>query len=308
MARPESFAARGTLTPLEVSAWKAALSWTGAILIALLFLVSGLWKLSDVQQAAMRMAQARVPQSLSIAAALGFGIAETVGAVLILVPRFRRWGALATGLLLVAFMIFIGVNYNALRGAECSCFPWVKRAVGPGFFIGDGIMLALAVCAGIWSRRPAGLRGAFLVLGAVVVFAGVSYGVTEVRQTGTKAPDSVQVDGRAYSLQQGKILVFFFNPACMHCFDAAKMMSTLPWGDTRVLAVPVEQPQYAAQFLKDTGLNAAFTAEFDKLAAAFSYKAYPFGVALDRGREKAALTQFEGDEPAATLKRLGFVR
>ncbi len=123
-----------------MTGWKSTLSWIGAILLALVFLVSGLWKLTDASGAAVRMAQARVPQSLSLAAAIGFGIAETFAAVLLLVPRFRRWGAWLGGALLVAFMIFIGVNYNALHGAECSCFPWVKRAVGPGFFVGDGII------------------------------------------------------------------------------------------------------------------------------------------------------------------------
>jgi uncharacterized membrane protein YphA (DoxX/SURF4 family) len=292
---------------LELPGWKTALSWVAATLIALLFLASGLWKITDVQGAAMRMAQAKVPESLSQAAALLFGIAETVGAVLILVPRFRRWGSIVTGLLLVAFLIYIGINYNALRGEECSCFPWLKRAVGPGFFIGDGVMLLLAVCAGIWSRRPASLRSAVLVLGAVSVFALVSYGVAEVRQTGTKAPDTTLVDGQPYSLQHGKILLFFFDPQCMHCFDAAKRMSKLEWGDTKVVAIPVELPQYSAQFLRDTGLKAVSSTEFQKLAPIFSYTAYPFGVALENGREKAPLTKFEGEEPAATLKQLGFV-
>lgn len=302
MAQPrEEFAA------LELPGWKTALSWMAAALIALLFLASGLWKITDVQGAAMRMAQAKVPEALSQAAAVLFGIAETVGGVLILVPRFRRWGSIITGLLLVAFLIYIGVNYNALRGEECSCFPWLKRAVGPGFFIGDGIMLLLAVCAGIWSRRPANLRSAVLILGAVVVFALVSYGVAEVRQTGVKAPDTTLVDGQPYSLQHGKILLFFFDPQCMHCFDAAKRMAQFPWGETRVVAVPVEMPQYAGQFLHDTGLKAVVSTDFQKLAPVFSYSAYPFGVALENGREKAPLTKFEGDEPGATLKQLGFV-
>jgi len=298
---------RSGLVPLELPGWKTALSWAAAILIALLFLASGLWKITDVPGAAMRMAQARVPQSLSVAAALMFGIAETVGGVLILVPRFRRWGAMLTGLLLVAFIIYVGANYNGLRGEDCSCFPWIKRAVGPGFFIGDGLMLALAVFAGLWSKRPESLHSVFLVAGAVIVFALVSYGVTEARQTGARAPDTIQVDGQPYSLQHGKVLLFFFNPACMHCFESAQRMSRLQWGDTRVVAVPVEQPQYAAQFLQQTGLRAVATADFQKLATTFSYQAYPFGVALENGREKAALTKFEGDEPAATLKRLRFV-
>jgi uncharacterized membrane protein YphA (DoxX/SURF4 family) len=299
--------ARAELPRLELPGWKTAISWTGAILIAMLFLVSGVWKITDVPGAAMRMAQARVPESLSEAAALGFGIAETLGALLILAPRFRRWGAILTSLLLIAFMIFVGLNYNALRGAECSCFPWVKRAVGPGFFIGDGIMLLLAVCAGIWTKPSGGLRTAILVAGAVMVFAFVSYGVDMARQTGTKAPETVQVDGKPYSLAHGKAFLFFFNPMCMHCFDAAKKMSELNWTSTKVIAVPVEQDQFASQFLKDTGLKAMVTTDFKTLGPTFSYTAYPFGVALENGREKAALTKFEGDEPTASLKKLGFV-
>jgi uncharacterized membrane protein YphA (DoxX/SURF4 family) len=302
MAQPQTGLAR-----FELPGWKTALSSVAAALIALLFLASGIWKITDVQGAAMRMAQAKVPESLSQAAALLFGIAETVGGVLILVPRFRRWGAMITGVLLVAFMIFVGINYNALHGAECSCFPWLKRAVGPGFFVGDALMLALAVCAGIWSKRPGSLRSAVLILGAVVVFAVVSYGVDEVRQTGTKAPDSTMVDGKPYSLQHGKIFLFFFDPQCMHCFDAAKRMSQLSWGDTKVVAIPVEMPQYAGQFLHDTGLNAVVSTDFDKLGPTFSYTAYPFGVALENGREKAPLTKFEKEEPEVTLKQLGFV-
>ena len=302
MAQP-----RGGLAPLELPGWKTAISWVAAVLIAVLFLASGLWKITDAQGAAQRMAQAKVPESLSLAAALVFGIVETVGAVLILVPRFRRWGSILTTLLLVAFLVYIGMNYNALRGEECSCFPWIKRAVGPGFFIGDGLMLLLAVCAGLWSKRPESLRSAVLVLGAVTVFALVSYGVAAVRQTGVKGPDTIAVNGQPYSIQHGKIFLFFFNPECMHCFDAARRMSQLQWGDTKVVAVPVEQPQYSAQFLHDTGLQAVVTTDFHLLAPIFAYTAYPFGVALENGREKAPLTKFESDEPTATLKQLGFV-
>ncbi len=316
MAQP-----RAGFGALELPGWKTALNWVAAFLIALLFLASGLWKITDVQGAAMRMAEAKVPESLSQAAAILFGIAETVGGVLILVPRFRRWGSMITGLLLVAFLIYIGINYNALRGADCSCFPWLKRAVGPGFFIGDGIMLLLAVCAGIWSKRPESLRSAVLITGAVVVFALVSYGVAEVRQTGVKAPETAmvqevppagtplgqQLDAHSFSLQHGKIFLFFFDPQCMHCFDAAKRMSKLAWGDTKIVAIPVELAQFAPQFLNDTGLKAVYTQEFTKLAPIFSYTAYPYGIALENGREKAPLTKFEDDEPAATLKQLGFV-
>jgi len=288
--------------------WKTVLSWTGAILLALVFLVSGLWKLTDAPGAAVRMAQARVPQSLSLAAAIGFGIAETFAAVLLLMPRFRRWGAWLGGALLVAFMIFIGINYNALRGAECSCFPWVKRAVGPGFFIGDGLMLAFAVVAGIWARRAQNMRSAVAILGIVALFAAGSYGVAAMRQTGTKAPDTVTVDGKPYSLQEGQIFIFYFDPECLHCLDAAKRMSHYKWGETRIVAVPINVPQFAQGFLEDTHLKAVISNDHKQLKQIFPYVSAPAGVALVNGREKMALTQFEDNEPAATLKKIGFIQ
>jgi uncharacterized membrane protein YphA (DoxX/SURF4 family) len=302
MAQP-----RGGLASLELPGWKTALCRVAAILLALLFLVSGLWKITDPQGAAVRMAQARVPESMSLAAALVFGIFETLGGVLLLVPRFRRWGSILTGLLLLAFLAYFAVNYNLLHGADCSCFPWVKRVVGPGFFLGDCLMLLLAVLAGVWSRPPESLRSAILVLGAVVVFALVSYGAGAVRQTGVKAPETIAVDGQPYSLEHGKILVYFFDPECMHCFDAARRMSHLNWGDTKVVAIATEHPQYAPQFLQDTGLKAAISTDLEKLKQVFPYASPPAGVALENGREKASLTKFEGDEPGATLKQLGLV-
>lgn len=303
MAQP-----RQGLAEFELPNWKTTLSWAGAILLALVFLVSGLWKLTDAPGAAVRMAQARVPQSLSLAAAIGFGIAETLAAVLLLIPRFRRWGAWLGGALLIAFMIFVGVNYNALRGADCSCFPWVKRAVGPNFFIGDGIMLALAVMAGGWARPAHGMRAALMLLGSITVFAAASYGVVEMRQTGTRAPDTVTVNGAPYSLQDGKILIFYFDPECLHCLDAAKRMSKMNWGDTRIVAVPINVPQFAQGFLDDTHLHAVISSDVLKLKKIFPFVSAPAGVALVNGREKQALTQFEDPEPAVALKKLGFIQ
>jgi hypothetical protein len=244
---------------------------------------------------------------LSLAAAIGFGIAETFTAVLLLAPRFRRWGAWLGGALLIAFMIFIGINYTALRGAECSCFPWVKRAVGPGFFIGDGVMLCLAVLAGKWAKPARSLRTAMLVLGAVTLFAAGSYGVAAMRQTGTKAPDTIMVNGKPYSLQEGQILIFYFDPECLHCLDAAKRMSKFNWGDTRIVAVPINVPQFGQGFLDDTHLKAVLSNDLPQLKKIFPFVSAPAGVALVNGREKMTLTQFEDPEPADTLKKLGFI-
>jgi uncharacterized membrane protein YphA (DoxX/SURF4 family) len=296
------------LTPLDRPGWKTLLNWIAAFLLAALFLASGIWKITDAQGAALRMSQAKVPESLSLAAALFFGIVETVAGALVLAPRFRQWGAALAGALLVVFMMYFAVQYNALRGADCSCFPWVKRVVGPGFFIGDGLMLLLAAIAALWSRPPSRLRSAAPIVGVAVVFALVSYGVAEARQGGARAPEQITVAGQPYSLERGRVFVFFFNPECLHCLDAARRMAAARWGETRVVAVPVEQPQYAAQFLEASGLAAVVSTDFEKLKQAFHYSTYPWGVAVENGRAKAPVSNFDGEEPLATLKSLGFVQ
>jgi len=299
--------ARATIR-CEPAVWKSAASLVAAALLSLLFLSSGLWKITGVEAWAMRLAQARVPEALSIPGTLALGIAETMAGALLLVPRLRRWGAWLALALLVIFMTWFALNYAALRGQDCSCFPWLKRVVGPGFFAGDAVMLVLAALAAVWAPRAAGLRTAALMLGAVSVFALVSYGAQTVRQTGTKAPARITVDGRPYPLGQGRFFLFFFNPMCMHCMDAAHRMSALDWGETRVVAIPVDQPQFSRQFLTESGLKAGVSTDFDSLKRIFRYTTYPFGVAVINGREKSPVTQFEGAEPAASLRRLGLVK
>jgi hypothetical protein len=226
---------------------------------------------------------------------------------MLLVPRLRRWGAWLSGLLLVAFLVYIGINYNALQGEECNCFPWIKRAVGVGFFVGDLIMLALAVLAGVWARASEGKRGAVLVLAAVTVFALVSYGVHAARMSGIMAPETIQVDGKAFPLRQGRVMLYFFDPECSHCFFAAKEMSAYAWKDVRIVAVPTERPEFAQQFLNDTGLKAPISTDVAKLRAVFQFGDPPFAVALNGGRVTATMTVFEGAEPRATLDRIGFI-
>ena len=293
---------------LDLPPWKTAVGWISAVLIALLFLVSGLWKITDVPGWAVRVAEFKIPASLSLPAAIGFGIAETVAGLFILLPSFRRWGAWLAGLLLVGFLAYFAINYSTLAGQECSCFPLVKRVVGPGFFIGDAVMLTLAVLAGIWAKPSGSLRSATLIVAAVAVFAVVSYGVAAARQTGVEAPATITVDGKPFATHLGKVFIFYFDPECMHCFQAAKDMSKLNWGDTKVVAVPVQQAQFASSFLENTGFKqAAVSKDVELLKKTFPFVNAPAAVALVNGREKASLTQFEGSEPEATLRKLGFV-
>ena len=123
-----------------------------------------------------------------------------------------------------------------------------------------------------------------------------------------KAPATITVDGKPFSTQQGRVFIFFFDPECVHCLDAGKRMAKLDWGDTKIIGVPTAQPQFARDFLHDTGLKAGVSNDLALLKKTFPFGDPPAGVALERGREKEALTKFEEPEPAATLRTLGFVR
>ena len=295
---------------VEQRNWRDVPGWISAVIISIIFLVAGLWKITDPIGAAVRLSQAKVPESLSVFTAVSLGTVETFAGVLLLIPRFRRWGAMITSVLLVAFIVFIGIHYNELRGAECSCFPWLKRAVGPGFFAGDGAMLLFALGAGYFSVRPTGTRPATLILGAVAVFTLVSWGLASQRNTGVKAPETITAqDGNIISLKEGKVLVYFFNPQCLHCLDAGKQLAALNWGSTRFVGIPTENPQFGSWFLNQAGLTGKgpLSNDVEALKKLFPFDLPPAAVALENGVEKKMLLQFEGAEPLATLKSIGFV-
>ncbi len=291
----------------DLPAWKRTIGTTAALLLSIVFFASGCWKLTEPFQWAQVLTEFLVPSNLALPFTLALGVGETLSAVLILVPRFRRWGSLLIALMLVAFMVYIGANYGALAGKECSCFPLVKRTIGPGFFIGDTLMLLLAAIAGWWVRPPENVRAALVVLGAVLVFAAASLGVNATRHSGLKAPASITIDGKPYSLEQGEIFLFFYDPECLHCDAAARRMSKLNWKNTRVIAIPTHDPQFAESFLRDTGLHAATSLDTLLLRGTFKFVDPPYGVALDRGRQKATIAAWDDSEPAATLRRIGYV-
>jgi len=291
--------------------WQIALNWTAAILIAAVFLIAGIWKATDPPRVAVMLTQLKVPQSLSLMLSICLAIGETFTGILLLAPRFRKWGSLAGSVLLVAFMVYIGAHYTELRGADCSCFPWLKRTVGPAFFIGDAVMLLLAVMAGVSAPATASLKAVTSVFAVVTVLVLGSYGFVATRHTGVKAPDSItSEDGKKIDLTQGKVFIFFFNPQCLHCRDAGLKLSALNWGDTRLIGVPTENPQYGDWFMKQAELTGKGTVskDLDALKKLFPFDLPPAGVALEDGYEKAMVLQYEDAEPKATLAKLGFLK
>jgi hypothetical protein len=226
---------------------------------------------------------------------------------LLLFPAWRRWGAWLSGGLLAVFMAYIGYHYRALTGEECSCFPWLQRAVGPMFFVQDGALMALAFLAGRWSEPSRRLRPALATLVAVSFAAGTTFALGRTEAAGVVEPEVVTVDGKPFSLRQGKVFLYFFNPSCRHCFEAAQAMSKLTW-DATVLAVPTQDPDLGPGFLQDTGLQAKLSADVKPLREAFPFQDVPYGVALDHGQLREKVVFFEEPEFSKTLRRLRFSR
>jgi uncharacterized membrane protein YphA (DoxX/SURF4 family) len=267
------------------------------------------WKATDPFRWAQFAEQLLVPAQLSMALTLALAVSETLAGVMILVPRFRKWGAALAAALLIVFMIYVGARYSLLAGKDCSCFPWLKRTVNPAFFAEDGAMLAVALLAGWWSKPSFSLRSAAVVLGVIAVFTGVSYGSVVARQTGAKAPDSITVDGKPYGLTHGKYFLFFFDPECSHCNAAAKTMSKYTWkSDVSIVGIPTRVPQWAEAFMKDNGLKGVITPDWRPLKAAFTFGDPPYGVFLENGRAQGVVPRYEeGNEPADSLRKLGLI-
>ncbi|MDX1984456.1 MAG: DoxX-like family protein [Bryobacteraceae bacterium] len=292
---------------VDLPAWKTAVALLCAILLGVMWIVAGGWKLTGPFEWAIALTQFKVPGWLALPGTIALGISEMLAGVLLFIPRFRRWGAILSAILLVVFMAYMGVFYDELRGKDCSCFPMVKRTVGPAFFIGDGVMLVMCLLAGWWSRVSEGLKTAAMILGAVAVFAGMSYGVAVTQQSGTKAPQTIMVDGKPVSLGIGRFFIYFFDPECTHCDEAARRMAKWNWRDTRVVGVPTRMPQFSAEFMQSTKLQAPVTSDLKLLKDTFPFQDAPFGVALENGRQKEAMGIFDAGQPEKRLRELGFI-
>ena len=304
--------------------WKTIASHAAALFIGVVFLMTGVYKALDPYKFANLAKNLLVPYDLTLPLALLLAVAETTAGTLILVPRFRRWGAILAGILLLSFMAYIGWNYTALRGRDCSCFPELtlplgitidmRRSVGPGFFYGDLGFMAVAVIAGIWAKRSQGLRTAAVILGAVAVFAAVSFGSAYSKLTGLKAPDSIMVDGQPMSLQQGRVFLFFYDPECGTCFAVGKSMAPLKFkDDVTVVGIPTRVPQFAASYLKDSGLKAKTSTDSAKLREIFKFDNPPYAALIERGRQTGVImpTQFNEEDPSKhieLLKQMGVLQ
>lgn len=292
------------------SSWRFRIAAVCAILLGIIFLVSGGWKVLQPFQSGEVLEQAKVPAGLGVLGASVLGALELLASVLLFVPRYRRLGGLLGSALMIFFICWIGFYYHQLVGRECSCFPIIKRTVGPGFFISDSIFLLFGLIASLWSGPVRSWKGPLVAFLSVVVFSGASFGVNAAIRHNAQVPNPVIVNGKPADLNHGKVFLFFYDPQCMHCLAAAKFMSTLNWGDTQIVGIPTSYPEFAKDFLGDTHLKAETSTDLAKLKKAFPFVDPPFGVALDDGHveETFGQAQFNEPSPAPDLRKLGFVK
>jgi hypothetical protein len=296
--------------PTETLGWQRTVAAVCAILLGIIFLVSGGWKMLDPFKTGELLEQAKVPAGFGRLGASTLGTLEVFAAFMLLYPKLRRWGGFLGSGLIVFFLGWIGYFYNALVGKECSCFPMIKRSIGPGFFASDGVMLLLGIAAFVWSAKVASTKLPATALASLAVLAGLSFGANTWKHSNVQVPTPVIVDGKPQNLAEGKVFLFFYDPSCMHCDAAARFMATLNWSDSRMVAIPTVNPQWAGTFLRDTGLKAGTSLELDKLKKAFPFVDPPYGVALVDGQVKGTFTQaqFNVPLPQPDLQKLGFVK
>ncbi len=292
----------------EMPAWKSIVSHIAAVLVAIIFIGAGVGKITIPYQVQQMFEQLQVPSWGSLPLIFVLGIVETFAGILILIPRYRRWGALIISALLVIFMGYIGYRYQALVGKDCSCFPWLKRAVNPAFFAEDAAMLVAALAALFLSRKPFGMRLPIATLATVAVVSGASLGYNMVHQSGIQVPETITVDGKPYNLHQGRIFLWFFDPQCSHCEDAAKHMSTYKWkSDVTVISFPTQQPQWAEGFLHDTKFVAKVSNDTEQMRKLFVFNYPPYGAFIVNGRVKGIVSHYDEPQPEAELRELGLI-
>ena len=276
--------------------------------MAALWFSAGLWKLTDISGWQLKLTQLLVPVQLSLVGTLAVGVAEVAAGVLLLRPAWRRWGGWLSVALLAGFMAYMAVNYQTLQGEDCSCFPWLERAVGPAFFWSDAAMAAVALLAVRFSRPSEDVRRAAIAVLAVAVFAVGMLGVDRLQPPPELAGiEPISADGSEYDVREGKVFLFFFNPSCLHCLHAGQTMAKYGWL-VDFIGIPTQDPDWGPGFLQDAGLTGVkLSPDVERLRETFVFEDVPYGAVLEDGSVLERLVFWEEPELSETLRRHAFI-
>ena len=288
--------------------WQNTLGWVAAVIMAFLWFSAGLWKLADIGGWQLKLNQLLVPIEWTLPGTLAVAVAEVFAGVLLLRPVWRRLGGYLSVGLLLAFMAYMAINYETLQGTDCSCFPWLERAVGPAFFWSDGGMAAIGALAAWFAPPMSRFRGAGYALIAVCLVGGIALAYDRLApSTDADVPASVRVEDGELSLHQGRVFVFFLSPMCIHCLDAATAMAKHDW-KAEFVGVPTEDPDLAAGFVEDSGLQSVkLSPDVDLLKEKFPFGDPPYAVAIENGQIRERFMFFEEPALGEKLRELGFL-
>jgi thiol-disulfide isomerase/thioredoxin/uncharacterized membrane protein YphA (DoxX/SURF4 family) len=155
------------------------------LLLAGVFLVSGVAKLLDLAGSQKAMRDFGLPEPLARVAGIGLPIAELLVAVLLLPSLTAPWAALGALVLLAAFIG--GISYNLARGntPNCHCFGQLQsEPIGRATLIRNGVLAAVALFIGVagfaygpgpgifeWTDDMTGLAWVVLIGGVIILAA-----------------------------------------------------------------------------------------------------------------------------------------
>jgi uncharacterized membrane protein YphA (DoxX/SURF4 family) len=102
--------------------------WTGRVVLALVFAVSGGAKLADQEGARRTVRSFAVPAPLVPAAGFGVAVLELVLALGLILPATARAAATASAVLLGVFLIGLGTQLQRGLAIPCACFGRLSSA------------------------------------------------------------------------------------------------------------------------------------------------------------------------------------
>lgn len=115
------------------------------LLLAAVFLVAGLAKLTDLEGSRRSVAEFGVPPTLAGPVGLLLPLSELAVAIALIPRASVPWGALGALTLLLLFVVGIGANLARGRKPDCNCFGQLHSTpIGRSTLVRNGVLAAIA--------------------------------------------------------------------------------------------------------------------------------------------------------------------
>jgi len=122
-----------------------ALLLAARLILAAVFVVSGISKLFDLSGSQAAMRSFGVPEGMTRAGGIALPIAELVIAVLLIPAATAQWGALFALILLLVFVAGIGYSLSRGKKFDCHCFGQLTTSeIGTPTLIRNAVLAVLA--------------------------------------------------------------------------------------------------------------------------------------------------------------------